>query len=264
VAFGGQDLADAGAVLVFSGTSGWSQLADLPGVVTQLDFPSPLDGAAITYTPDAAVGWRLWTSTDGGTGWTAGGTLPRGQQLVGPWFTATGQGLLLTENGGDPWAPQNGGSGGPVREWVTVNGGATWRPAGTLPLGKDSLGGPASFVYANGTWTGWVSVVDASGNTRLASVGGGRLSVLPGNPPTDGLQIVGPGTGFAWTIDYSGHAPVLRLARTTDGGHSWQRFSVTLPASAAPPLVAFSSAQDGWLVAGDVTLVTGNGGQTWH
>jgi photosystem II stability/assembly factor-like uncharacterized protein len=265
MAFGAQDGDDAGAILRASGTTGWSQVSDLPGTVTQVDFPSAQDGAAISYAPDTTPGWRLWTSTDGGTSWTAGGPLPKGQQLIGPWLTATGQGLLLTDDGGEPWVPQNSGTG-PVREWVTSNWGASWHQAGTLQLGKDTPDGPASFAYANGAWTGWISVVNTSFNTQLDAVSGDRLSKLPGNPPADGLQLVGPGAGFAWTINYSGHAPVLKLARTTNGGRAWQRSSMTLPASpTAPlPLVGFSSVQDGWLVAGNVTLVTSNGGQTWH
>ena len=269
LAFGAQDQANAGAIVRSGGPAGWSQVADLPGVVTQLDFPSPRDGAAVTYAPGTTPGWRLWTSTNGGTSWAQGGALPKGQQLLGPWLTATGQGLLLTENGDEPWAPQDSGSD-PVREWLTSDGGATWRPAGELQLGKDTLGGAASFVYADGAWTGWLSVINTSFNDQLDSVSGLRLSPLPGKPPADGLQLTGPGTGFAWTIDYrAGHggpAPVLTLYRTTDDGRSWQHSSLTLPASqSAPlPLLGFSSARDGWLIAGDVTLVTGDGGQSWH
>jgi photosystem II stability/assembly factor-like uncharacterized protein len=265
LAFGAQDQANAGAIVRNDGPSGWSQVADLPGVVTQLDFPTPQDGAAVSYAPGSTPGWRLWTSTNGGTSWAPGGPLPNGQQLLGPWLTAAGQGLLLTENGGEPWAPQASGSD-PVREWLTSDWGATWRQAGPLQLGKDTLGGAASFVYADGAWTGWLSVINTSYNYQLDSVTGLRLSPLPGKAPTDGVQLTGPGTGFAWTIDYTGHAPVLTLYRTTDDGRGWQHSRLTLPASqSAPlPLLGFSSAQDGWLIAGDVTLVTGDGGQSWH
>jgi photosystem II stability/assembly factor-like uncharacterized protein len=265
LAFGAQDQANAGAIVRDDGPSGWAQIADLPGVVTQLDFPSPQDGAAVSYAPGSTPGWRLWTSTNGGTSWAPGGPLPKGQQLLGPWLTATGQGLLLTENGAEPWAPQNSGSD-PVREWLTSDWGATWHQAGPLQLGKDTLGGAASFVYADGAWTGWLSVINTSYNYQLDSVTGLRLSPLAGKAPTDGVQLTGPGTGFAWTIDYSGHAAVLTLDRTTDDGRSWQHSTLTLPASqnAPLPLIGFSSARDGWLIAGDVTLVTGDGGQSWH
>lgn len=265
LAFGAQDGDDAGAVLRATGaSSGWSQVADLPGSITQLDFPSAQDGAAVSYAPGTRPDWRLWTTTDGGTSWSAGGALPNGQELVGPWLTASGQGLLLTESGGDPWQPMAGGTG-PVREWVTSDWGATWRQAGQLQLGKDTVGGPASFVYANGAWSGWMSIVDTSYNSHLDLVTGDRLSPLAGNAPTDAMQLIGPGAGFAWTIDYSGHAPVFKLDRTTDGGRTWQRYSMTLPAGQTEPLplISFSSAQDGWMVAGDVTLVTADGGRTW-
>jgi len=268
LAYGAQDGDSAGAILRATGaSSGWSQLADLPGIVTQVDFPSAQDGAAVSYAPDTKAGWRLWTTTDGGTSWTTGGALPGStsgnQQLIGPWLTADGQGLLLTDSGGEPWVPQAGGTG-PVREWVTSDWGASWTQAGTLRLGKDTVGGTASFVYANGAWTGWMSVIDTSYNYHLEAVTGDQLSPVPGSAPTDGIALVGPGTGFAWTTDYSRHSAVLHLYRTSNGGTSWQRYSMTLPASeSGPPLIGFSSAQDGWLVAGDVTLVTADGGRSW-
>jgi photosystem II stability/assembly factor-like uncharacterized protein len=268
--FGAQDGIDAGAILRANGTSGWTQLAELPGVITQLDFPSSARGVAVTDAPNSSAGYRLWTSTDGGASWTPGGALPKGKELIGPWVTADGHGLLLTENGGEPWNPQTGGNP-PVREWVTSNWGASWHQAGTIPLGRDTPSGPVSFAYANGTWTGWLAVLDTRYNFRIdvAKVGpqgASGLSVLPGKPPTGNVQLVGPNAGFAWTIDYSGHTPVLTLKRTVNGGRTWQRYTRTLSAnpSAPLPLIGFSSAEDGWLVTGNSTLVTADGGRTWH
>jgi hypothetical protein len=272
-AFGAQDGVDAGAILRSDSAGpdsiGWTEVGAVPGVITQLDFPSPTHGVVVTDEPSSAVGYRLWTSTDGGASWTVGGALPRGQDLVGPWITADGHGLLLTEQGGDPWEPQAAGND-PVDAWVTSDWGASWTRAGTFPFGRATPDGPASFAYVNGTWTGWMAVFSASSDFQIdvATIGQhgvGRLSVLTGNPPSDGLQFLGPATGFAWTIDYSGRVPVLSLYRTTDDGRSWQRSAVTLSSnpSAPLPLLGFSSALDGWLVVGDTVLVTTDGGRTW-
>jgi photosystem II stability/assembly factor-like uncharacterized protein len=69
-ALGAQDVGDAGAILRSAdGGHSWTKLADLPGVVTQLSFPSSADGIAATYQASAPAGasaWRLWRSRDGG------------------------------------------------------------------------------------------------------------------------------------------------------------------------------------------------------
>ncbi|MGH3257790.1 MAG: hypothetical protein ACRDOU_20760, partial [Streptosporangiaceae bacterium] len=57
------------------------------------------------------------------------------------------------------------------------------------------------------------------------------------------------------------------LARTTDGGRTWQRTSVRIEASANSlngPLLGFSDANHGWLVIGNATWRTADGGRTWN
>ncbi|HXL92774.1 MAG TPA: hypothetical protein VN969_27905 [Streptosporangiaceae bacterium] len=267
--FGAQDASGAGAILR-GGPAGWEQVADLPGVVTQLDFTSALDGYAATYTPDAKAPWQLWASTDGGVSWQRSADLPGGGSAVveGPWLSAGGQGLLLTVANGSPWNPAVGG-GGAVREWTTSDGGASWAAGSPPPLGKDTIDGPASFVYASG-WTGWLTVANAQYDQEIAALiggglSGGRLAVLPGHPPADGgVQLIGPGTGFAWDLAFGRHDSVtLVLERTTDDAQRWTRSELPLPLSAYGALVAFASADDGWLVAGSTTWRTSDGGRTW-
>jgi photosystem II stability/assembly factor-like uncharacterized protein len=58
----------------------------------------------------------------------------------------------------------------------------------------------------------------------------------------------------------------LLPARTTDNGRRWQHDSIQLviPAgSFAVPLLAFSDASHGWLVPGNATWRTADGGRTW-
>jgi hypothetical protein len=235
-------------------------------VVTQLDFTSALDGYAATYPADEAVPWHLWTSTDGGMSWEPAGALPGGNLTVvdGPWFSADGQGLLLTIASGNPWNPAVGGSGA-VREWTTSDGGASWTKGSPPPLGADTIDGPASFVYAAG-WTGWLDVANAKYDQEVVALSGGRLAVLPGRPPADGgVQVIGPGTGFAWDLYFGRHDSVtLVLKRTTDGAQRWTRSELPLPSSAYAALIAFANADDGWLVVGNSTWRTRDGGRTWQ
>ena len=139
-ALGAQDAGDAGAILRSAdGGHTWTELAHLPGVVTQLDFPVPADGVAATYQAGAPAGtppWRLWRSRDGGLTWQAAGALPGGNtDIFGPWFSASGHGLLLTVAGGIPWEPGSGGTP-PVRVWTTADWGSSWSRGGLLPLDR--------------------------------------------------------------------------------------------------------------------------------
>jgi hypothetical protein len=145
-----------------------------------------------------------------------------------------------------------------------VNWGATWTPGALLPLGRDSLGGPASFTYNHG-WSGWLSVVTATYQQELAAVGSRGLTPLPGKPLVDGLQLIRPGVGLAWGVNDVGRTSTLVIYRTTDNARIWQRFQASLPASAQiPPLLAFSDPDNGWLVLGSATSRTSDGGRTWR
>jgi photosystem II stability/assembly factor-like uncharacterized protein len=279
-ALAAQDLADAGAILRSdNGGRSWTQVAELPGVVTQLDFWSARDGLAATYQPDAPAPWQLWITPDGGSTWAPYGPLPAGSNDVdGPWMSANGHGLLLTVTGGTPWEPGSGGLA-PVRIWTTSNYGQTWTRGGLLPLGHDSLAGPASFAPYPGSvpggparWSGWLVIDTASFAQRVAVTNGGPLSVLPASVPAGAVQLTAPGAGLAWSLNYPGHSPaaVLSLARTVrttgDGGRRWQHSSLRLiiPASSlAVPLLDFTDVNHGWLVLGNATWHTADGGRTW-
>jgi photosystem II stability/assembly factor-like uncharacterized protein len=270
-ALGAQDAANAGAILRSDdGGRSWNQIAQLPGVVTQLDFWSPSDGVAAAYQPGAAAGWQLYATFDGGSIWEPYGPLPGGNTSIdGPWMSADGHGLLLTVSGATPWEPGNGGSP-PVRIWTTSNYGLNWTRGALLPLGRDTLAGPASFAPYGGSarWSGWLDIDTASIAQRVAVTDGGPLHLLPAATPAGYVQLISPGTGFAWDLDYPSHTTVvvLSLARTTDNGRSWQRSSIRiqLPAdSSAGPLLGFSDASHGWLVEGNATWRTADGGRTW-
>jgi len=275
LALAAQDQADAGAILRSdNGGRSWTEISHLPGVVTRLDFWSADDGVAASYSPNAASPWQLFDTTDGGSIWEPYGALPGGNTAIdGPWMTADGNGLLLTVTGGTPFEPGNGGQP-PVRIWTTSNYGLNWTRGALLPLGKDTLEGQASFAPSGGSgatspprWSGWLDIATASFTQRVAATDGGPLRLLPAATPTGYLQLVSPGTGFAWDLNYTKSAlAVLSVARTTDGGRTWQRSSVRIqiPASSPnTPLLGFSDANDGWLVIGNATWRTADGGRTW-
>lgn len=263
-AFGAQDAVDAGAVLR-SGNGGrsWDVIAQLPGVITQLAFPSAGDGVAVTF--QSAGTWQLWLSRDGGMTWVRAGRLPAtsSASIFGPWISADGHGLLLTVTGNIAWERDSGGVA-PVREWTTSNWGASWTRGGLLPAG--TLAGPASFAWqVPGGWAGWLVVFAASGRQQIVTASGRFLAV---SPATGNVQLIGSGTGFAWALG-SGQAAVsvMELYRTTDNGRTWQHYQVRLPSvegAGTPTLLAFSDASYGWLVDGSATLHTSDGGRTWQ
>ena len=276
-ALGAQDAGDAGAILRSAdGGHSWTELAHLPGVVTQLDFPVPADGIAATYQAGAPAGtppWRLWRSRDGGLTWQAAGALPGGNtDIFGPWFSASGHGMLLTVAGGIPWEPGSGGTP-PIRVWTTADWGSSWSRGGLLPLGRDSLTGAASFTPAGGLvpgvgWSGWLVVDTAAFAQHVAVADGGPLRLLPASLNANNVQLLGHGTGFAWGLETAAApaASILALSRTTDGGHSWRHSSTTLvapPGAGYTPLLDFSDASHGWLVFGGVTWRTSDGGTSW-
>src|SRR5579862_274722 len=274
-ALAAQDQADAGAILRSdNGGRSWNEISHLPGVVTRLDFWSADDGIAASYTPDAESPWQLFDTTNGGSIWEPYGPLPGGNTAIdGPWMTAGGNGLLLTVSGGTPWEPGNGGQP-PVRIWTTSNYGLNWTRGALLPFGKDSLEGQVSFAPYGGSgptgparWSGWLDIATATFAQRVAVTDGGPPRLLPAATPTGDVQLISPGTGFAWDLNYSNSAlAVLSLARTTDGGRTWQRSSVRIGISANSPngpLLGFSDADHGWLVIGNATWRTADGGRTW-
>jgi photosystem II stability/assembly factor-like uncharacterized protein len=275
-ALAAQDPADAGAILRSdNGGRSWSQIAELPGVVTQLDFWSARDGIAASYQAGTSSPWQLWATSDGGSSWAPYGPLPGGNNGVyGPWMSANGHGLLLTVTGGTPWEAGSGGLA-PVRMWITSDHGLDWTRGGLLPLGRDSLVGPASFAPYPGSvpggparWSGWLVIDTASYAQRVAVTNGGPLSVLPASVPASSVQLTGPGTGLAWSLNYPSNssAAVLSLARTSDSGRRWQHSSVRLviPASSpAVPLLDFTDVNYGWLVLDNATWHTADGGRTW-
>ncbi len=283
-ALGSQDAFGAGVILrTQDGGRSWQPVADLPGIVTWLGFPSAGDGVAATYQPGREPVWQLWRTRDLGSRWSLAGRLPAGSGgnggVFGPWMAADGHGLLLAAAGAEPWQEPSSGASGPARIWTTSDWGATWTEGGLLPLDGGTLQGPVSFAYAPGAagglapglaggqagWVGWLAVATAS--FRMEIVATRSTALVPLRVPIGtGIQLVSFGTGFTWGISGAGPGDTVTLYRTTDGGRAWQRaqFLLELPAGSAGTIqLAFTDATHGWLIAANATWHTANGGRTW-
>lgn len=150
-----------------------------------------------------------------------------------------------------------------------------WTRGALLPFGRDSLAGPASFAPYPGSvrggparWSGWLVIDTASYAQRVAVTDGGALSLLPAAVPAGTVQLLSPWAGLAWSLNYpnSSSVAVVSLARTTDSGRRWQTSSVRLAIagnSLAVPLLDFTDVNHGWLVLGNATWHTADGGRIW-
>jgi hypothetical protein len=125
-----------------------------------------------------------------------------------------------------------------VRIWTTSDYGLNWDRGGLLSLGGDILAGPASFAPDPGStlgWSGWLVIDTASYAQRVAATNGGPLSLLPAAVPAGTVQLISPGTGLAWSLNYPSNpsVAVLTPARTSDNGQRWQQSGTRLlvPAS---------------------------------
>lgn len=199
------------------------------------------DGQLWAAEPSGSV-ISFLASTDGGRHWRALGRatsrfpLPGGNNTIyGPWFSASGHGLLLTVTGGIPWQPESGATP-PARVWTTANWGSSWTRGGLLPLSRDTITGAVSFAGRSG----WLVVQTVAGQQQLAMTAGGPLRQEPAPQDASDVQLLGHGTGVAWGLETPGPPgrTVLVLNRTTDNGH-------------------------GWLVFGGVTWRTFDGGTSW-
>jgi photosystem II stability/assembly factor-like uncharacterized protein len=269
-ALGAQDTVNAGAILR-SGDGGrrWQQIAELPGVITQLDFPSPSDGIAVTYQPGRwGSGYsELWRSPDGGLTWTPAGRLPGNAGVentgsYGPWISADGHGVLLTAGQMIPWQLASGG-GAPAQLWSTSDWGAHWTKGSLLPSYVDGALSitSASFTTAS-TGPGWLV-----SQSQILTTADRTLTLVPNSPQVSNAQLLRPGAGIAWGISggQNGKTYFLSIYRTADNGVRWQRseMTITLPPLNQQPLLNFSDLNHGWLVIGNSTWLTANGGRTW-
>jgi hypothetical protein len=127
LALAGDDVTDPGVILrTNDGGATWTALADLPGEITALDFPTPDTGLLVLLNPVANT-WELESSTDGGHHWQPQGRLPAprapGQVVEGVsglWAASSAAALALTTSGAGVY---DLGGVAPGELWSTTDGG---------------------------------------------------------------------------------------------------------------------------------------------
>ena len=284
-ALGSQDATDAGAILrATDGGESWWQVADLPGIVTQLALAAARRGVAVTFATDRRGRplWRLWQTSDGGLSWHPRGRLHSqlrswNDGVSGQSMTTDGHGVLLTVAGSIAWEEPSSDGNSPARLWTTTDWGARWHRVGLLPLGHgiQSYVGAVSIVLTTaGNWTGWmIGFTGLAYRIEAISNSGTIPRPLPNSPAVQSMQLLARDTGYAWELhnDTSHKAPGLSLYRTQDNGRNWQQTQITipgLPSSSGPNplglLVDFTDADHGWMLIGNTAWHTSDGGRTWH
>ncbi|WP_171025858.1 YCF48-related protein [Hymenobacter jeollabukensis] len=201
---------------------------------TSVCFTSPSTG----YVTGTGYRGPIMRTTDGGRTWLPLGPLMGDMQAVEfpghglTGYALSGSGLLKTTDGGDTWTVQ-------------------------APVGGNRMACPD----AN-------TVVIAGGNSTVTRSGDGgqtwTSSTVPAQFPYGtnliALEMVDSQVGYV-AGDNNGLGPLL--ARTTDGGRSWQSISSGAPVN---PLRYFSfpSATTGFALTYNTVYRTTNGGQSWQ
>jgi hypothetical protein len=170
--------------------------------------------------------------------------------------------VLLTAGQMIPWQLASGG-GAPAQLWSTSDWGAHWTKGSLLPSYVDGALTitSASFTTAS-TGPGWLV-----SQSQILTTADRTLTLVPNSPQVSNAQLLRPGAGIAWGISggQNGKTYFLSIYRTADNGVRWQRseMTITLPPLNQQPLLNFSDLNHGWLVIGNSTWLTANGGRTW-
>lgn len=177
----------------------------------------------------------LFRTDNGGSAWTLQDTGTNGT-IVGVAFLNLTDGLFLTTSDG---------------VFLTTDGGVTWSPKGTVPDARGLT------MLANGD-----ALIASS--AAVYQLSGGVLTRLdyPTGYPSQ-IAVADPANRSGWSVGSLG-----TLFSTTDGGATWgavrrlvtdDEFVIGFTASA----VAFSSLEDGMILADRRTFATHDGGTTW-
>ncbi len=148
--------------------------------------------------------------------------------------------------------------------WVSHDGGVSWRPASPQEITSPGTFSVVAAAPGGGALAGGNSFL-----VRIFPASRPIAELWPQPLPTWQIDMVSQHTGFAVQLQ-----PVLRLLRTSDGGHTWRPLtSPRLPKSTAAPLtLSFADASHGWAVnpylgpgAGQGEIyVTADGGKGWR
>ncbi|MDF2626488.1 MAG: hypothetical protein K0R39_319 [Symbiobacteriaceae bacterium] len=240
----GAGFAALGTTLVATENAGqtWTQVATFDAPITQLDFPTPDQGWAITQND------QLYSSKDGGRTWQYEHRIARQVDFVSPThgFTLEGGALFATKDGGQ-----------------------TWRQTAASPCG-DAGERWSSFLSFSSPEDGWI----ACGSQPGAGMQGKAIyRTRDGGVTWEGVE--GPmGKAERFIADVAFLSPdrgyVLDLGiiyTTADGGQTWTPVLPALAPADALPLQMLGAHR--WITAGtrlegNVILMTDDAGKSWR
>lgn len=256
--------------------------------VSAVLFANRSDG----YLFDRSVSRRLWITHDGGARWrliSLPGVISDMAASAGRAYAVVGNGSLVSSRvRGNTWTKVRrvtGTSlavyrrsvwlGGGTHLWATANG-SVWHKYRFRCPGSSGLIGiaPASTSHVAFLCGAFLGTFHTSKRV-LTSANGGRTEHLAGRP----APLAGDPTGFAvpagkpavFTIAVVTPGPSY-LARSANGGRSWNRFNVPHTQGGVNlGSLAFASSTTGWVVVGGPGQIGGHGllrttnsGRTWH
>jgi photosystem II stability/assembly factor-like uncharacterized protein len=273
---------DDGSVLgTLDGGNSYSGRTPLPSAggqqATDIGFAPPGRIAVATTGTVPGTGGTILTSDDAAEKWTVAATTPVGVRGVtfvdGSTGYAVGDASLVlkTTDGGTTWNPPAGAIAGPGRKLTSIR----CADASTCVITQDGGGAVLRTVDGGATFESVsqdvpIAGADFAAGTRVVGVGQGGTTVVSDDAghaysaidrrlPVDLSRLeAGPSGPVAFAL-----GPAGALARTNDGGKTWQRVSVSTTSEVRD--VSFPTQDIGYVLAEDGGLQrTANGGSSYR
>jgi photosystem II stability/assembly factor-like uncharacterized protein len=248
----GTGFAALGTTLVDTQDAGqtWTEIATLDAAITQLDFPTPDQGWAITETQ------QLLRSKDGGRTWQNENRRARQVDFVSPThgFTFEGDKLFATADGGQTWTETSiNPCGAAYRRFTTIISFMSPQDGWVACGGQPATAMQQKEIYrtrdGGGTWDLIAAAYhsDQQPNKGQIYLGGHLRSIF-------------------FLDEQRGWIGLSRgvLLATTDGGVTWN--GVQGPMGKAERFIAdltFLSPDHGYIIDGGILYATADGGQTF-
>ena len=229
------------------GGAHWKPIAVSQGDTIEITFADPQHGWLLVSQADRSQLPAIFGTADGGDSWTPLSKAPK--DSYGP---------IL--RGSEVWLSARGNEAGPLRVYVSVDGGVSWssrevpRPPGSNP---DASALSPFWAKVRALPGGGVAVLAHSGTelAQFVSFDGSTWKYVA-RPPGEYLGI-GYGNGSQWwSAGASGS-----LFESSDAGRTW----VQTPSQLPPGLTTFYvlDSQDAWVQVVSTLLFTGDGGLHW-